>query len=72
MGAALERATDYLIFLKPHNHMEETHAVVRSWQKHGKPVPSGLLAAPNARGNQPAPTGLSRVIHAHTQHDRRG
>jgi hemoglobin len=42
-SAALERATDYLIYLKPKNHIEETHAVVRSWQKYGKPVPDGLL-----------------------------
>jgi len=42
-SAALERATDYLIFLKPKNHIEATHAVVKSWQKHGKPVPDGLL-----------------------------
>lgn len=54
-SAALDRATEYLIFLKPHNHMEDTHAVVRSWQKIGNPVPNGLLAAPQARG------GLRRV-----------
>merc|ERR1719313_2130855 len=47
-SAALERATEYLIFLKPRNHMEETHAVVRAWQKYGKPVPNGLLALPQA------------------------
>jgi len=64
-SAALERATDYLIFLKPKSHIEDTHAVVRSWQKYGKPVPSGLIAAPNARGGQPRMTSpvqhLSRV-----------
>jgi len=48
-STALERATDYLIFLKPKNHLEDTHAVVRSLQKYGKPVPNGLLAATQAK-----------------------
>lgn len=52
-SAALERATDYLIFLKPRNYVEDTHAVVRSWQKYGKPVPNGLLNAPPSTGGQP-------------------
>merc|ERR1711904_470098 len=51
-SAALERATDYLIFLKPRNHIEETHAVGRSWQKYGKPVPNGLLDAPKNKKKQ--------------------
>jgi hypothetical protein len=71
-SAALDRATDYLIFLKPQNHREDTHAVVRCWQKHGKPVPNGLLAAPEARGGQPqaqcprmtSPVGVPQTIAA--------
>jgi hypothetical protein len=51
-SAALERATDYLIYLKPKNHIEETHAVVRSWQKYGKPVPDGLLAVSQNKKKQ--------------------
>jgi hypothetical protein len=60
-SSALERATDYLIFLTPQKHMEDTHAVVRSWQKHGKPVPSALLAGPQAHGKKPR-----LAVHAHT------
>merc|ERR1719159_2085995 len=51
-SAALDRATEYLIFLKPKNHMQETHAVVRSWQKYGKPVPDGLLAVSQNKKKQ--------------------
>jgi hypothetical protein len=41
---ALERATDYLIYLKPNKFPAEAHKVVQLWQKYGKPVPSGLTA----------------------------
>lgn len=60
-SAALERATDYLIFLKPRNYIEDTHAVVRSWQKHGKPVPNGLLNAPPSTSEQPPVASESSV-----------
>jgi hemoglobin len=50
--AALERATEYLIYLKPKKYAEDAHRVVQLWQKHGKPVPSGLVeaAGPGGKG----------------------
>merc|ERR1719353_1950798 len=40
---ALERATDYLIFMKPNKHQEDAHRIVQLWQKYGKPVLNGLV-----------------------------
>jgi hypothetical protein len=40
---ALERATDYLIYLKPNKYVAEAHKIVQLWQKYGKPVPDGLV-----------------------------
>jgi hypothetical protein len=59
-SAALERATDYLIVLKPRHHMEATHAVVRCWQKYGKPVPDGLLGVPKTPAHGPTAGHRSR------------
>jgi len=47
---ALERATDYLIYLKPNKFPEDAHRVLQLWQKHGKPVPSGLVGAAGPGG----------------------
>jgi len=63
-STALERATDYLMFLKPGKYVEDTHAVVRSWQKYGKPVPNGLLGKPNRKRDQrrvPVPSDAIEV-----------
>jgi hypothetical protein len=63
-STALERATDYLMFLKPGKYVEDTHAVVRSWQKYGKPVPNGLLGKPSRKRNQsrvPVPSDAIEV-----------
>jgi hypothetical protein len=49
--SALERATDYLIYLKPNKFPEDAHKVVQLWQKYGKPVPSGLVGGgPKGKG----------------------
>jgi hemoglobin len=61
-STALERATDYLIFLKPRNHLEDTHAVVRAWQKYGKPVPNGLLAVTTGQKRVACPPGAVRPL----------
>jgi hemoglobin len=47
---ALERATDYLIFMKPNKHQEHAHRLVQLWQKYGKPVPNGLVGGPKGKG----------------------
>jgi len=38
--SALERATDYLEYLGPAQHVEDTHKVVAQYQRIGKPIPA--------------------------------
>jgi hypothetical protein len=38
--SALERATDYLEYLKPANYVRDTHNVVAQYQRIGKPIPA--------------------------------
>jgi hemoglobin len=47
---ALERATDYLIYLKPKKYAADAHKIVQLWQKYGKPVPDGLVSGGARKG----------------------
>jgi hypothetical protein len=59
--SALERATDYLEYLKPGLYVEDTHNVIAQYQKIGKPVPAIFTATAAPPAKRKGAT-LSRVI----------